>query len=348
MTQLEEESLRNWIISMGKRGLPPRPSDVQSMANILIAERGESTSPRPFEKVMEIKAQYGILDEDTYNFDETGFTMGAIATIKVVITTDCLGKPKYLQLDTREWVTVVETISACGVILPPLIIFKGKYMLQGWKDSLPTDWQIEMSKNGWTTNEISLNWLQKTFDPYTTGLVLYNPSRVMDKLHVEVDVALTPPGSSHSNSEASWVPETPHNSIQLQKQYKSIDRMLRQHRSPSTSTRVAFSQLIKGCEMAMHNAIFLAKEVEELRAANESIQKKLKKSRKRVVPEGNSTTQKAPTGVEASTEVQEVVEPGNVTLPSQASQAPTRRPPKCSGCGSTEHKINKCPNVASN
>ncbi|RFU26301.1 hypothetical protein B7463_g10037, partial [Scytalidium lignicola] len=169
MTQLEEESLRNWIISMGKRGLPPRPSDVQSMANILIAERGESTSPRPvgknwfadylkrhpilktdyirkynykrakcedpklirewFEKVMEIKAQYGILDEDTYNFDETGFTMGAIATTKVVTTTDCLGKPKHLQSDTREWVTVVETISACGVILPPLIIFKGKYML---------------------------------------------------------------------------------------------------------------------------------------------------------------------------------------------------------------------------
>ncbi|RFU23851.1 hypothetical protein B7463_g12490, partial [Scytalidium lignicola] len=124
--------------------------------------------------------------------------------------------------------------------------------------------------------------------------------------------------------------------------------MLRQHKSPSTPTRVAFSQLIKGCEMAMHNAIFLAKEVEELRAANKSIQKKLKKSRKRVVPEGNSTTQKAPTGVEASTEVQEVVEPGNVTLPSQAPQAPTRRPPKCSGCGSTEHKINKCPNVASN
>ncbi|RFU34410.1 hypothetical protein B7463_g1948, partial [Scytalidium lignicola] len=48
MSQLEEESLVQWIFSMGKRGLPPRPSGVQSMANILIAERGEPSSPRPY------------------------------------------------------------------------------------------------------------------------------------------------------------------------------------------------------------------------------------------------------------------------------------------------------------
>ncbi|RFU23916.1 hypothetical protein B7463_g12423, partial [Scytalidium lignicola] len=61
------------------------------------------------------------------------------------------------------------------------------------------------------------------------------------------------------------------------------------------------------------------------------MQKKLKKSRKRVAPEGNSTTQKAPTGVVASTDASEVVEPGNPTPLPEPSQAPARRPSKCSG-----------------
>ena len=40
------------------------------------------------------KAKYGILDEDTYNFDETGFMMGMITTGMVVTTLDGYGKAK--------------------------------------------------------------------------------------------------------------------------------------------------------------------------------------------------------------------------------------------------------------
>jgi len=53
-----------------------------------------------------------------------------------------------------------------------------------------------------------------------TGLVPYDPPRIMAKLQVDVQKTPTPPGSSHSNSEAPWVPETPHNSIQLPKKQK--------------------------------------------------------------------------------------------------------------------------------
>ena len=35
MSKIEEESLERWIISMGNRELPPWPSDVLTMANIL-------------------------------------------------------------------------------------------------------------------------------------------------------------------------------------------------------------------------------------------------------------------------------------------------------------------------
>jgi hypothetical protein len=35
--------------------------------------------------------------------------------------------------------------------------------------ALPADWRIEVSENGWTTNQIRLQWLQKVFIPATTS-----------------------------------------------------------------------------------------------------------------------------------------------------------------------------------
>lgn len=53
-------------------------------------------------------------------------------------------------------------------MLPPCIIFKGKNYIASWFDDLPSDWRIETSLNGWTTDEIGIRWLQKLFIPATT------------------------------------------------------------------------------------------------------------------------------------------------------------------------------------
>jgi hypothetical protein len=45
-----------------------------------------------FDLVQNTKRKYGILDEDTYNFDETGFTMGVAGSVKVVKVRLCGGK----------------------------------------------------------------------------------------------------------------------------------------------------------------------------------------------------------------------------------------------------------------
>ncbi|OJJ96818.1 hypothetical protein ASPACDRAFT_15257, partial [Aspergillus aculeatus ATCC 16872] len=42
LTLAEEETLEQWILSLDKRGLPPRPSHVREMASILIRKRGAS------------------------------------------------------------------------------------------------------------------------------------------------------------------------------------------------------------------------------------------------------------------------------------------------------------------
>jgi hypothetical protein len=43
------------------------------------------------------KAKYGIQDEDTYNFDESGFMMGIILTGAVVTGSERQGRPKSIQ-----------------------------------------------------------------------------------------------------------------------------------------------------------------------------------------------------------------------------------------------------------
>jgi hypothetical protein len=54
------------------------------------------------------KAKYCIVDEDTYNFDETGFIMGVIFAGRVVTTSDGRGRAKLVRSGNREWATVIQ------------------------------------------------------------------------------------------------------------------------------------------------------------------------------------------------------------------------------------------------
>src|SRR5699024_9774467 len=205
-----EESLLHWILSMDRRGAVPRPSHVQYMANILLSQHG-STNTQPIGKNWvssfikrhnEIKTSYsrrynyqrakcedpkiikewfnlvqitimqhGIAPGDIYNFDETGYAMGLIATAKVVTRADMPSKRQVIQPGNREWVTSIECINSMGWALPPCIVFKGSVHIEAWYQDpkLPHNLRIEVSPNGWTSDQITLRWLQKTFIPETNG-----------------------------------------------------------------------------------------------------------------------------------------------------------------------------------
>jgi hypothetical protein len=77
-------------------------------------------------------ATYGILNDDIYNFDETGFAMGIASTSRVVTTSDRQGRPPQLQPGDREWAMSIECINAKGWYLPLMIIFKGKVHISTW------------------------------------------------------------------------------------------------------------------------------------------------------------------------------------------------------------------------
>jgi hypothetical protein len=53
------------------------------------------------------KAKYGVYNDDVHNFDETGFQIGVIGSIKVVTGAERRTWPELFQPGNREWVTVI-------------------------------------------------------------------------------------------------------------------------------------------------------------------------------------------------------------------------------------------------
>ena len=105
--------------------------------------------------------KYGILAEDIYNFDETGFQMGQISPSMVVTASDRQGRPKQIKPTNTAWVTLIQGVCADGTASPPpFIIFQGKEFNLSWFEGLPPTWSFALSPNGWTSNEIGLQWLQ--------------------------------------------------------------------------------------------------------------------------------------------------------------------------------------------
>jgi translation initiation factor IF-1 len=115
-----------------------------------------------FQLVENTIAKYDIRSDDIWNFDETGFMMGLISSGMVVTGSERQGRPKSVQLRNCEWVTVVEAINTEGQSIPPFIIGAGQYHLANWyrECDFPGDWVIALSQNGWTNNQLGLDWLK--------------------------------------------------------------------------------------------------------------------------------------------------------------------------------------------
>jgi hypothetical protein len=198
LVDLEELVIVERILDLDSKGFPPRLCIVEDMANRLIMTRqGERVGPRwaanfvrrqpelrtrfqrkydyqrakcedPeiirawFELVKNTIAKYAIADADIYNFDETGFMMGVISTGMVVTSSNGRQQAKKTQPGNREWVTVIQAVNSMGFAVPPYIIVAGKNHLDSWYDEsdFPPNWRTGVSQNGWTTNELGLDWIR--------------------------------------------------------------------------------------------------------------------------------------------------------------------------------------------
>ena len=103
-----------------------------------------------------------------YNIDEKGFMMGKALRCKVI----CRRRrrtPQMIHDGSREWVTVVETVSRDQRVLRPFIINKGVAHYMGWyaglkKEDLAT---FGVSEKGWSNEKLGLRWLKEVFDSET-------------------------------------------------------------------------------------------------------------------------------------------------------------------------------------
>ena len=158
LTDSEEKAIVQYITELYARSFPPRLRGVEDMANHLLRVRDAPpvgklwahnfVKRQPelrtrwtrkydyqrakcedskvisewFALVRNVKAKYGIVDDDIYNFDETGFMMGIIFAGMVVTTSDGRSKANLAQPGNRQWATVIQGVNALGWAVPPFII----------------------------------------------------------------------------------------------------------------------------------------------------------------------------------------------------------------------------------
>jgi len=115
---------------------------------------------RWFRKLKAVRDEYGILDQDIHNMDETGFRIGVRRKHKVI--TRIATKRQYQSdPDNRDYITSIESISAAGEVHAPLLILKASSLLERWiVDELDDNTALQYSETGYSNDEINLVWLR--------------------------------------------------------------------------------------------------------------------------------------------------------------------------------------------
>ncbi len=109
-----------------------------------------------------------------YNWDEKGFIIGLAQTLKRIMTLGALKSGKIMgarQDGLREFISLLACICADGTKLPPVLIYKGEShdLLDSWVRDFNEGDQayFASTKNGWSCDELGLQWLQKVFHLHT-------------------------------------------------------------------------------------------------------------------------------------------------------------------------------------
>jgi hypothetical protein len=190
-----------------------------------------------------------------------------------------------------------------------------------------------------------------------TGLIPLDPNQVLSRLQIKsnnkpIDNSSDNPGNNLDNNhtprphESVNVSKTPYNINQLA---SHTERLLRHHpQNPDSPVSQAISQLIKGCEIAMHGALFLADENRQLRSESQRQKRKKEQGRTYIANSGTLTVAEGVARVKRRRE--EALSSQQEALSSQqasgdnVSNSKQRAPRKCSKCGSLEHNARMCNN----
>jgi hypothetical protein len=139
-------------------------------SHVLDANRHASENPNAinawFVKFKAVVSEYGIVVDDIWNMDETGFQIG-VGKDQMVVTKR--KRAHYFSLPTnRESATAVEAISAAGRVIPVFLILSGMMHMANWYwlKELDKDTVIGTSPTGYSNDELSMAWIRH-FETHT-------------------------------------------------------------------------------------------------------------------------------------------------------------------------------------
>jgi DDE superfamily endonuclease len=183
----------------------------EAIEAVRIKESSYAVLQKWFDDVHFLIQTHNIRSENTYNMDETVFSLGSIKATRVVL--DKTERSRYsAQPGRQEWISVIECISMDGMALHPMIIFKGKTLSKSWiPRNTPLDWMFSCNMSGWMSNEHCKKWLFENFEPNTREKANGRPRLlifdghgshttadiILHCIQNQIHLALLPPHTSH-------------------------------------------------------------------------------------------------------------------------------------------------------
>jgi hypothetical protein len=120
-----------------------------------------------FKAVTELYIEHQYTPECIYNMDESGFAVGTSQSSRALVNIREQSSWKVIN-GRQEWITAIECISASGIAIPPLVIFKAKHTNTAWiPQDTPLNWRFSTSNSGWTSDSHAFEWLSTVFEPST-------------------------------------------------------------------------------------------------------------------------------------------------------------------------------------
>jgi hypothetical protein len=205
LSLVQEQRLTDWVLTQEALGQNPTHSQIRTFAGRILAAKGDAIPlgkrwMQGFLKrnpILKTKKQFkidsvrvngattdiikpwfnklavprikAIKPENRWNMDEAGIMEGQGVNGLVVGSVNRHFVQKK-QPGSKAWTSFIECISAIGVALLPLVIFKGKSVQQQWFPTFLNEfkyWEFTATENGWTSDDTALEWLRKVFIPRT-------------------------------------------------------------------------------------------------------------------------------------------------------------------------------------
>jgi hypothetical protein len=172
-----------------------------------------------------------------------------------------------------------------------------------------------------------------------SGLVPYDPERVLSKLDVQLRTP-TPTGLPMTSADP-WLLKTPQNPLEADSQTGLIKARISNHQGSSpTPIHNAVDQIAKGAKAMMHEVALLRAENSTLRKANEALSKRRRAKKTRVQLGGSLTVQDAEDLIEPKAVNEQVKEENRQK--GGRTRGGHMKARCCGTCGKPGHNMRTC------